>query len=91
MINNPQDKAEIQIDDNPPVVISGIIEIGNEFYDVDIFSPQFGLIDCFTPVIKYAVIHYTSGSDEINNHYRTGKWTTGTNGMPRFCVRDFIE
>lgn len=90
MIDNPSDVMEIQIDDKKPFIPDVVYKAGNEFGTDETTKDTDG-VRVYKPNSMYAVVHYEINGKVYKGFYRYGKWANGTNGMPRFVVRELLS
>lgn len=87
MIDNLGTTCEIQIDDKAPFTPDKVIRIGVEYEEIAVND---GIIRSYIPGPSKAIIHYVMNGKEFHGQYTYGSWEHGTNGMPRFHVRELL-
>jgi len=90
IIEEPNTKMEIKIDNNQPFVPDKVIKVGNVFGMRETTLPD-DEIKGFEARSTYAVIHYIYKRLENELFFRDGIWESGADDMPRFCVSGLLE
>lgn len=90
MIDNPDTKMEIQIDDELPFIPDHVIKIG-VFYGKEEVTGDTDAVKSFIMTSSCAYAHYIYKGKEFKNYYKKGVWTNGTNDMPRFCICELLD
>ena len=92
MIENPNGKMEIQIDDEAAFIPERVIRVGIEYGQKETTN-DYSLVRTFEvePSKNRYIIHYVMGGMKIQNYYKRGRWETAEYGVPRFHVWELLN
>jgi hypothetical protein len=91
MLDSPENKMEIQIENEAPFVPDIIIEVGIVWGRQQIDDTVHGGLKAYSTKSYYAITHYVYGGKETMLYYRHGIWESGTGDLPRFRVSELLE